>query len=356
MLYHTADGGQTWQSRLNFDGIYDGMSWTANGRTGVVWTFEMTTPCGPTATSCNVRANRAVTVHSTSDAGLHWTPHTKMFGDFVLIDFIGANGWVLSTEEMQGQQQPAARLYHTTDAGANWSLIGQIESVSQMQVSGGVWGHTFGVGERNFEFAGAKHGWLATGSLAKSGDSGLLETTDGGLTWNSVGVTPPVAVAGEGMIVGYPILLANGQALLPVFFGHMTEPNISFNADHHYVYFSSDGGSTWANPQPLETNGIQPTGSEWQNFYLDANHWWFTAINHRTAGRPVSQSGPAVGRTTDGGKTWQVFKSKDAPTILQMTFRDADHGWALAITGPDDRNNLLRTTDGGAQWHEVQVP
>ncbi|MEA2667518.1 MAG: Photosynthesis system assembly factor, partial [Chloroflexota bacterium] len=85
-------------------------------------------------------------------------------------------------------------------------------------------------------------------------------------------------------------------------------------------------------------------------------HWWFTAINARSAGEPVPQAGPAVARTTDGGKTWMVFSDKNAPAILQMTFTDADHGWAMAIRGPNNTNNLLRTTDGGAHWQEVQVP
>jgi photosystem II stability/assembly factor-like uncharacterized protein len=71
---------------------------------------------------------------------------------------------------------------------------------------------------------------------------------------------------------------------------------------------------------------------------------------------PLLQSGPAIGRTSDGGKTWQLFRAKDAPTILQMTFTDADHGWAFAVTGPNNTNILLRTTDGGASWHPAQVP
>jgi photosystem II stability/assembly factor-like uncharacterized protein len=122
------------------------------------------------------------------------------------------------------------------------------------------------------------------------------------------------------------------------------------------VYSSSDGGSTWNNPTPLNANGVQPTGDEWQNFYLDASHWWFTAINNRSAGEPVTQAGPAVARTADGGKTWQVFTDKKAPTILQLSFSDPSNGWALAITGPDNTNILLRTTDGGAHWQQVQIP
>jgi photosystem II stability/assembly factor-like uncharacterized protein len=264
--------------------------------------------------------------------------------------FHGPDGWVLT----QGAST-VPQLFRTTDAGATWTKVSDLAGLSRMQLIGGVWGYAAGVGETHLIFANSTHGWLATGSAAKPGDSGLLETTDGGITWNSVTVTPPPDIADEEMIVGYPVLLADGEALLPVFFGRATDPN-NFRADHRYVYLSPDRGKTWNDPRALAANGIQPTGNEWQNFYLDANHWWFTAINQRSAGEPVAQAGPAVARTKDGGKTWQVFKSKDAPTILQMTFTDADHGWALAVTGQTNTNILLRTTDGGTHWHRVQVP
>jgi photosystem II stability/assembly factor-like uncharacterized protein len=360
VLYHTTDGGQTWQDRLTFQGIYDGMSWTTDGRIGVLWTFEMTTPCGATARSCNLPPSNVYTVYSTTDGGLHWTQHSpKPFGNFTLVYFRGMDGWVLSQQDVAPGQpaSPGAGLYRTTDGGATWSHVSDLTGLTGMQLSGGTWGHTSGVGQTTLEFADANHGWLATGLEMTSGNYSLLETTDGGKSWHGISIVEgPAAVAGQEELLGYPILLGGGHALLPAFFGHRTDPN-NFSITHRYIYSSTDNGSTWTGP-PVELNakGVTPTGDQWQNFYLDANHWWFTAINQRSAGEPVAQSGPAIGRTSDGGKTWQLFRSKDAPTILQMTFTDADHGWAFAVTGPTNTNILLRTTDGGANWHQVQVP
>jgi photosystem II stability/assembly factor-like uncharacterized protein len=351
-LYYTPDGGQTWQDRLHFSGIYDGMSWTGSGQTGVVWTFEMTTPCGATAQSCRIMSSELVTVYSTTDAGRHWTAHSpQAFGDFALIYFRGLSGWVLSSPAVAvGQSGPSTQqLSHTRDGGATWTVVANPPALGG---PGGIFGYSAGVGQTNLEFADENHGWLATSSDT---GPGLLETTDGGKTWHSVSVSQPVAAIGKQTVMGYPILLDANHALLPVFFGQRTGPN-DFAISSRYVYSSADGGKTWANPLPLNANGVQPTGDEWQAFYLDAQHWWFTAINNRSAGEPVPQAGPAVARTTDGGKTWVVYAGKDAPTILQMTFTDADHGWALAITGPDNTNILLRTTDGGAHWHQVQLP
>lgn len=361
ILYHTADGGATWQARLNFTGIYDGISWSPDHRVGVVWTFVMTTPCGATATSCTLPPSDVYTFYSTADSGAHWTQHSPhTFGDFTLVYFRGTDGWVLSRQDVaQGQPASAgAGLYRTTDGGATWSHVSDLAGLTGMQLSGGIWGHVSGVGQTSLEFADAQHGWLATGLETTFGRYSLLETTDGGKTWHGLSIVEaPAAVAGQEQILGYPILLSGGHALLPAFFGHRTDPN-NFSIMHRYLYSSSNGGTTWETPPvELKAGSVTPTGDEWQNFYLDANHWWFTATNQRSSGEPVAQAGPAMARTTDGGKSWQVFSGKNAPIILQMTFTDPNNGWAFAIAGPNDTTNvLLRTTDGGGHWHQVQVP
>lgn len=358
VLYHTRDGGQTWQDRLHFEGIYDGMSWTADGKTGVVWTFEMTRPCGPTAQSCTIPPSELYTVFLTSDGGVSWKQQPQQaFGMFTTVYFHGPDGWVLTRHEYaQGQAPTVPQLLHTSDGGATWNKVSDLADLNGVQLSGGIWGGTAGVGQTDLVFANSQHGWIASGLEGNGSNSGLLETTDGGLTWHSVEIQAPAAMAGQQVVLGYPVLLNGGHAVLPVFFGKRTGPN-DFSVSHRYVYSSSDGGATWSNPVALRVNGVEPTGSEWQNFYLDANHWWFTATDQRSSGEPVPQAGPAVARTHDGGRTWQLFNDKNSPIILQMTFTDANNGWAFAIAGPSDTTNvLLRTTDGGAHWHQVQVP
>ena len=69
VLSHTTDGGQSWQDRLTFDGNYEGMSWTADGRIGVLWTSDMTRPCGATARTCNLPPGGVVTATRRSMVG-----------------------------------------------------------------------------------------------------------------------------------------------------------------------------------------------------------------------------------------------------------------------------------------------
>lgn len=337
VLYQTADGGRTWTERLRFDGGYDGMSWDADGRDGTLWTVDWT------------QRSFALTVYATSDGGLHWLRRTPTAFPAAFAFFRGVEGWVYS-------QSPATRsdpapIYHTTDAGATWTRVGTLDANS--------WGSTSGVGEDQFEFANARVGWFRTGGVAAPGDSGLWITTDGGHTWTSwVSVTPPAGLENADVILGYPVLFADGHAVLPVAFGRITDPVYARDPNHlvvsaRYVYSSADGGLTWTNPQKLEAGGLQPQGSQYMQFYLDQKHWWITSVNDHPADNPVPQGQQFVARTVDGGQTWQVFPS---PAIIQLMFSDSQHGWAEAVAGPNNTNILLRTADGGAHWQEAQVP
>jgi photosystem II stability/assembly factor-like uncharacterized protein len=353
ILYQTADGGRTWTERLRFNGGYDGISWDASGRTGTLWTIDWTPPaCTPASGSsarCAAQPTFALTVYATSDGGLHWVrrPRTTFPAGFVF--FRGTEGWVYSQSPMT-RSNPAP-IYHTTDAGAAWTNVGALQANS--------WGFTSGVGDNQFEFANARVGWLRTGGVAATGDSGLWITTDGGHSWtSSVSVTPPAGLENADVILGYPVLFTDGHAVLPVAFGHLTDPAYGRDPNHlavsaRYVYSSADGGLTWTTPPKLEAPGLRPQGSQYMEFYLDQKHWWITSVNDHPVDNPVPQGQQFVARTVDGGMTWQVFRS---PAIIQMMFSDPQHGWAEAITGPNNTNILLRTTDGGAHWQEVQVP
>jgi hypothetical protein len=39
-----------------------------------------------------------------------------------------------------------------------------------------------------------------------------------------------------------------------------------------------------------------------------------------------------------------------------LIFRDADHGWAEDVTGVNNTNGMLTTSDGGAHWTRVNIP
>lgn len=92
------------------------------------------------------------TLYQTTNSGVTWSRQMKFQSDGQKIFFIDSNtGWILA--------QP--RLYKTTDAGLNWTLIN-----TQMG--------------NYFTFVSANTGWMAT---YPGGGSVIHKTTDGGSTW-----------------------------------------------------------------------------------------------------------------------------------------------------------------------------
>jgi photosystem II stability/assembly factor-like uncharacterized protein len=53
--------------------------------------------------------------------------------------------------------------------------------------------------------------------------------------------------------------------------------------------------------------------------------------------------------STDGGRTWIQQGLPASAGVEQLSFTDAQHGWAVLY--PDDA--LYRTSDGGVQWTQA---
>ena len=70
----------------------------------------------------------------------------------------------------------------------------------------------------------------------------------------------------------------------------------------------------------------------------------------------VSGTGGTVGRTTDGGTTWQT---RVVPGAEKLDFRDVEaFGERVAYllaAGPGDASRIFKTTDGGATWLQQVV-
>jgi len=83
-------------------------------------------------------------------------------------------------------------------------------------------------------------------------------------------------------------------------------------------------------------------------FFLDAMNGWIVGGGHNI-------EGGILGRTTDGGRTWE-FRSGIAKPLHQpgglhlnaVWFHDLNTGFMAG-----DRRHLLRTLDGGEHWHKV---
>jgi photosystem II stability/assembly factor-like uncharacterized protein len=168
------------------------------------------------------------------------------------------------------------------------------------------------------------------------GDSYLLRTTDGGVTWYNVAPSGISSVRN-----GFFPNSSKGWVLTAL---SQTNPGS--------LYRTTDGGVTWTRYDvPFNNGTIQ---------FLDDTHGFVLSI----LGAAMSKQAVAVYQTSDGGATW-VRNYVNDPTIPGastslplgghkdgMTFRDTSHGWIGGDTPADGFVYLYTTADSGVTWSQ----
>ena len=330
-LLQSPDGGRTWIDRLHFKGIYDGMQ--MYGQDGFVWSIDMEmVNCNTNGVACRPPSQH-VSLYRTSDGGAKWTqlpdPGVSVNGVFFLD---ALHGWIDSGSPETGLGSDV--LYSSTDGGKSWKLVGALPQSAPMS-----W--VYGVGLYHVTFSDPTRGWYLGNGL-------LFTSADGGHTWTPAGGLHQLA----GTTVTYSQPVFRGRdGILPIAFRDLNGPD---NATANQLYFSvtHDGGATWDQTERPAPVGFAPVGDVLSITILDSQHIWLTSQS-LTGGDNV-QTGPAVARSADGGISWTV--THQTWRILQMSFRDATHGFALDVTGTYNVNGILSTSDGGATWQRVNVP
>ena len=332
VLLQSTDGGRSWIERLQFPGIFSGMQ--ILGDAGFVWSIDMGT-FGPCTPPCP-QPSESMTLYRTSDGGVHWTalPQT----DFAVEDayFLDStHGWADSPHIGPG----SGDLYQTVDGGTTWSRAGSLPTDAPM-------GYVYGVGNHPVTFTkdghGVVRGWYIGGTR-------LWTTSDGGRSWAPVSFPVPATVAGFTTTAQQPAIDDRGATVAIAYRDPKGPDNATPNSI--YLYVSSDGGATWADPRPAP-RGFGPVGDILTVTMLDSSNVWLTSQSP-SAGDNV-QAAPAIAYTANAGKQWQVFPK--TPQILQAVFVDPLRGYALAVAGPYDTNEIVRTEDAGKTWQLLNVP
>lgn len=204
-------------------------------------------------------------------------------------------------------------------------------------------------------FTDATNGW-AIGRLDELSGEQLLVTIDGGATWQRA--MPPEI---DGNDARPPIDRAALYAASPQqAWAAFASPANDAEPVPSHVWLTADGGQTWRATEPLQLDDLP-----YEYFAPralasgDGQHGWLLA--HLGAG--MSHDYIAIFTTADGGETWQRVADPENNPDLQpcnksgLVFTDAQEGWLAGdCPGLMPPLFLFHTTDGGANWTQIELP
>jgi photosystem II stability/assembly factor-like uncharacterized protein len=232
----------------------------------------------------------------------------------------------------------------TTDGGASWA---------QQQVPAAA--------VRYFSFTDAKNGWIvAVEQLAKSYDTAVHRTTDGGRTWSLLGrpgfATPTSAKNGYYQILSVQFVDPNAGfvALGPMVTGSQSPPD-RFGPQFQLVS-TEDGGRSWKTI--LKQLPTQPCIAQYRE--IGYGNGGLTPAKFASASVAWARGGL---RTTDGGARWRdvsppalregISTPLYPPGYVEF-YLDGDHAWQTAVYGStttcSDHITTFATRDGGKTW------
>ncbi len=225
----------------------------------------------------------------TTDGGTSWyqltPPNAGKLGYFVASSFLDEqHAWILVPD---ANDMLKGTLFRTSDGGVTWES-------AQVPFGGG-----------DLRFLDAKRGWMMASLGAGAGSMGvaILQTGDGGATWNQTYTNDPNQQnAGASLPLGG---LKDG--LTPVDMQAAWVGGVTYAPGVIYLYQTQDGGTSWT-----QANIKIPDGYAQAQFETPGP----TLVTAATAYLPVSVSSQngvlrAIYVSHDGGKTWA-----ETPTMI----------------------------------------
>jgi len=261
-------------------------------------------------------------------------------------------------------------------AGRAWKVVGVESDPRTLYVTtagGGLWktvnhGTTF---EPIFNFEGtastgavaiAKSNpdivWVGTGEAANtranSWGDGIYRSTDGGRTWENLGLRDTFLIS---HIVIHP---TDPDIVYVAALGHLWGAN-----QQRGVFMTTDGGATWDKVLYVdETTGAADIQMDPSNpDVLYAAMWQ----RFRFGGGDMDEAGPGSGiyKSTDGGASWTLLTTglptDDMGKIqLAIAHHDSRIVYAAILTGEpgrggrsSDQGGIFRSDDAGLSWRRV---
>ncbi len=282
-------------------------------------------------------------------------PNAPVVGRFNDLYFVNPDtGWIVNGD---------GEIYKTINGGDNWQL--QFESSES---------HFRSVG-----FLNSLHGYAGNvgyGEFNTTDSSALYETTDGGNTWTPMdNFTGPAPTGLCGMfVVNDSTIFSVGRVRGPAYITKTTNGGKTWYSKYMAIYaaglidchfFNNDSGFVvgLTNSNHNNSRGIilftPDAGATWQTKYItqEAGQWcWKIDFPSRQIGYASIQrnNGSPVNiiKTTDGGETWFEINFSTTPYYVQgIGFANDTLGWI----GGNSISSSYQTTDGGETWQEYPI-
>lgn len=302
-------------------------------------------------------------VARTDDGGASWQVQYRGEGRVMQIFALNANeAWAtLGTDSGHTLQ-----LARTTDGGANWSNAGtapggaflhfvsasEAFAGSARTTDGGMTWHELPIPDGtvgNAYFHDANNGWAVTEGTGKFA---VRRTTDGGKTWTTVldraSEVPPrdAIIRSAGEDDAWVALIGDSG---------MTQTSYS-------LLHTADGGRHWQAVLANDRAGSGPApGFTMEEDEVPRNNGAAPGMLYVVSPEIAFMGGQCqacdnpntIGKTVDGGKTWENLSGKYPGYGTQhIAAADAEHVWWIT-TDPVEPSKMYVTSDGGKSWNLV---
>lgn len=242
-------------------------------------------------------------------------------------------------------------LLQTTDYGANWNVLCQLDSLYFEQI----------------QFIDSKIGFIC------GGNNQVLKSTDGGVSWRPVSM--PESPNHFELYLTYAMHFRDHQiGLVAQGCFNYTQRNgrkyVDWQTGEYRLLKTTNGGATWAklSPSPpdflltftfLDDSTLYSGGmSDAIYRSVDGGLSWSTVFRDTSVGqiRSICFPDPQVGlastwngfvlKSIDQGRNWSKSKISDGP-LRSISFIDQFHG---VLVGSSRQHSLYSTKNSGSSW------
>lgn len=285
VIYHTSDGGENWSSQ-------EDNSW--RGFNGVFFTDpEHGCAVGNYGSIC-----------CTPNGGENWV---VLAGSYILPELFDVcfvdlmEGWAVGGSQLPGN----ATLMHTLNGGETWD---------PSEVGNNVLYSVY--------FINAQRGWIVGGPASNNSHSIIMQTTDGGLNWDS-------EIEETGVMAYRDVFFIDGQK------GWVVGGTTNVSPPQGSIFLSTiDGGLSWEDQSWISEKCLTKI------CFDDNDYGWITGDG-------------VILHSPDGGESWLEFWTGEH-SWKTMCFVGNDHAWFVgdSIYGSDYPDLIMLTTNGGLSWEK----